>query len=254
MTDKKTTNFAQGKRKDIVSPEFTVDGRFKRKIRSFVLRTGRLSQHQQNAMNDHWADYGVDYQHAYYDLTTLFNNANPVVLEIGFGMGRSLVEMAKANPQLNYLGIEVHTPGVGACIANAVDQEVDNLRVICHDAVEVLTDCIPDESLQGLQLFFPDPWHKAKHHKRRIVQREFVDLVVRKLKCGGFIHMATDWENYAEQMLEVLSDTDALANQADNGAFIARPSSRPLTKFEQRGQKLGHGVWDLYFIKTDKRT
>ncbi|MBE2897018.1 tRNA (guanosine(46)-N7)-methyltransferase TrmB [Pasteurellaceae bacterium HPA106] len=254
MTNEKTTHFAQSKRKDVTTPEFTADGRFKRKIRSFVLRTGRLSQHQQNAMNTHWSDFGVDYQTTPYDLTALFGNGNPVVLEIGFGMGHSLVQMAKQNPDINYLGIEVHTPGVGACIANAVDQKVDNLRVICHDAVEVLTDCIPDASLQGLQLFFPDPWHKAKHHKRRIVQREFVDLVVQKLKCGGFIHMATDWENYAEQMLEVLSATPALANRAAGGGYFERPDFRPLTKFEQRGQKLGHGVWDLYFIKTDKRT
>ncbi|MBE2894345.1 tRNA (guanosine(46)-N7)-methyltransferase TrmB [Spirabiliibacterium falconis] len=254
MTNNPIANFAQGKRKEVANPEFTADGRYKRKVRSFVLRTGRLSQHQQNAMNTHWAQFGVDYQTAPYDLTALFGNTNPVVLEIGFGMGHSLVQMAKQNPAINYLGIEVHTPGVGACIAYAIDEKVDNLRVICHDAVEILTDCIADNSLQGLQLFFPDPWHKAKHHKRRIVQSEFVNLVVKKLKCGGFIHMATDWEHYAEQMLDVLQHTQHIENSAENGAYIDRPAFRPLTKFEQRGQKLGHGVWDLYFIKTDKRT
>ena len=171
------------------------------------------------------------------------------MLEIGFGMGKSLVEMAASNPDKNYLGIEVHTPGVGACIAYAVEKGVKNLRVICHDATEILRDSIADGALGGLQLFFPDPWQKAKHHKRRIVQPHFVAQVVQKLRRHGFIHMATDWENYAEQMLEVLSANRELVNTAKSGDYIPRPDFRPLTKFEARGHRLGHGVWDLYFVK-----
>ena len=163
-------------------------------------------------------------------------------------MGKFLVDMAEANPDKNYLGIEVHTPGVGACIAYAVEKGVKNLRVICHDATEILRDCVKDGELGGLQLFFPDPWHKAKHHKRRIVQPHFVEQVVKKLQPNGFIHMATDWENYAEQMLEVLSANENLVNTAEQD-YIPRPDFRPLTKFEARGHRLGHGVWDLYFKK-----
>ncbi len=243
------TSFADNKRQAVETAEFTADGRYKRKIRSFVLRTGRLSDFQKRMMNDNWAEFGLDYQKEFFDFSAIFGNTNPVILEIGFGMGKSLVEMAKANPDKNYLGIEVHTPGVGACIADAVEQNVRNLRVICHDATEILRDCIKPETLGGLQLFFPDPWHKAKHHKRRIVQPQFVENVVEKLVSGGFIHMATDWENYAEQMLEVLTQNTSITNTAEDNGFIPRPDFRPLTKFEARGHRLGHGVWDLYFVK-----
>ena len=226
MTEAQKT-FADQKRKTVETAEFTEDGRYKRKVRSFVLRTGRLSDFQKNM---------------------IYGNTNPVILEIGFGMGKSLVDMAEANPDKNYLGIEVHTPGVGACIAYAVEKGVKNLRVICHDATEILRDCVKDGELGGLQLFFPDPWHKTKHHKRRIVQPHFVEQVVQKLQPNGFIHMATDWENYAEQMLEVLSANENLVNTAEQD-YIPRPDFRPLTKFEVRGHRLGHGVWDLYFKK-----
>lgn len=241
--------FADKKRKTVEQAEFTADGRYMRKVRSFVLRTGRLSDFQRDMMNRHWAASGLDYQTEPFDFVEIFGNANPVVLEIGFGMGKSLVEMARQNPDRNYIGIEVHTPGVGACIAYAVEQGVKNLRVICHDATEILRDSIGDHTLGGLQLYFPDPWQKAKHHKRRIVQPAFVERVLQKLATGGFIHMATDWENYAEHMLEVLRQFPCLANQSETDTFIPRPDFRPLTKFEARGQKLGHGVWDLYFIK-----
>lgn len=247
MTEEQKT-FADQKRKTVETAEFTEDGRYKRKVRSFVLRTGRLSDFQKNMMNDHWADLGLDYQNAPFDFAAIYGNTNPVILEIGFGMGKSLVDMAEANPDKNYLGIEVHTPGVGACIAYAVEKGVKNLRVICHDATEILRDCIKDGELGGLQLFFPDPWHKAKHHKRRIVQPHFMEQVVQKLQPNGFIHMATDWENYAEQMLEVLSANENLVNTAEQD-YIPRPDFRPLTKFEARGHRLGHGVWDLYFKK-----
>ncbi|PJG82431.1 tRNA (guanosine(46)-N7)-methyltransferase TrmB [Caviibacterium pharyngocola] len=248
MTEQKTT-FADQKRKTVETAEFTEDGRYKRKVRSFVLRTGRLSEFQRNMMNENWATLGLEHQATPFDFVQIYGNHNPVILEIGFGMGKSLVEMALQNPDKNYLGIEVHTPGVGACIAYAVEKQVKNLRVICHDATEILRDCIADGSLGGLQLFFPDPWHKAKHHKRRIVQPHFVAQVTQKLMPQGFIHMATDWENYAEQMLNVLKSAVDLRNVSETGDYIPRPDFRPLTKFEQRGHRLGHGVWDLYFIK-----
>lgn len=245
----KSPTFADQKRKTVEVAEFTEEGRYKRKVRSFVLRTGRLSEFQKNAMNQNWHFYGLEHQTTPFDFKTIYGNENPVVLEIGFGMGHSLVEMAKQHPECNYLGIEVHTPGMGACIANAVENQVTNLRVICHDATEILRDCIADNSLGGLQLFFPDPWHKAKHHKRRIVQPAFIETVQQKLMSGGFIHMATDWENYAEHMLAVLQQYQALHNTSDTHDYIPRPDFRPLTKFEQRGHRLGHGVWDLYFRK-----
>ncbi|KAA6209036.1 tRNA (guanosine(46)-N7)-methyltransferase TrmB [Avibacterium paragallinarum] len=244
------SSLADQKRKTVEIAEFTPDSRYKRKVRSFVLRTGRLSDFQRNMMNDHWHIYGLSHQDQPFDFKEIYGNDNPVILEIGFGMGKSLVEMAEQNPDKNYLGIEVHTPGVGACIAYAVEKKVQNLRVICHDATEILRDCIADGSLAGLQLFFPDPWHKAKHHKRRIVQPHFVQTVCEKLANHGFIHMATDWENYAEQMLEVLQKNTQLCNTSETDDYIPRPESRPLTKFEQRGHRLGHSVWDLYFIKT----
>ncbi|MDO4626635.1 MAG: tRNA (guanosine(46)-N7)-methyltransferase TrmB [Pasteurellaceae bacterium] len=244
-----TMTFADQKRKTVETAEFTADGRYKRKVRSFVLRTGRLSDYQRQTMNQNWAFYGLEHQNQPFDFAKIYGNTHPVILEIGFGMGKSLVEMAKANPNKNYLGIEVHTPGVGACIAYAIEQQVTNLRVICHDATEILRDCIADNTLGGLQLFFPDPWHKAKHHKRRIVQPHFVAQICQKLDSEGFIHMATDWQNYAEQMLSVLQAEPCLSNLSTTQDYISRPDFRPLTKFEQRGQKLGHGVWDLYFIK-----
>lgn len=248
MSEQQIT-FADQKRKTIETAEFTEDGRYKRKVRSFVLRTGRLSDYQRQMMNDNWAFYGLEHQHQPFDFAKIYGNSNPVILEIGFGMGKSLVEMALANPDKNYLGIEVHTPGVGACIAYALEKQVKNLRVICHDATEILRDSIADHSLGGLQLFFPDPWHKAKHHKRRIVQPAFLQMISQKLVSGGFVHMATDWQNYAEQMLDVLQSAGDFSNTSASNDYIPRPDFRPLTKFEQRGQKLGHGVWDLYFIK-----
>ncbi|MGQ0286581.1 tRNA (guanosine(46)-N7)-methyltransferase TrmB [Pasteurellaceae bacterium 22721_9_1] len=246
------TSFADQKRKTVETAEFTEDGRYKRKVRSFVLRTGRLSEFQRNIMNENWADYGLDHQTSHFNFEQIYGNSYPVILEIGFGMGKSLVEMAEQNPDKNYLGIEVHTPGVGACLAYALEKGVKNLRVICHDATEILRDCIADGALAGLQLFFPDPWHKAKHHKRRIVQPHFVETVTQKLASGGFIHFATDWQNYAEHMLEVLQSMEnqvGIYNTSATNDYIPRPDFRPLTKFEQRGHRLGHGVWDLYFIK-----
>ncbi|HCX00263.1 MULTISPECIES: tRNA (guanosine(46)-N7)-methyltransferase TrmB [Pantoea] len=232
---------------DVITPEFDENGRPLRRIRSFVRRQGRLTKGQQLALDQYWPEMGVEFQPEPLDLTQLFGRDAPVVLEIGFGMGASLVTMAQNNPQQNFLGIEVHAPGVGACLASAKEANVENLRVMCHDAVEVLEKMIPDNSLRMVQLFFPDPWHKARHNKRRIVQVPFAELVMRKLKLGGVFHMATDWEAYAEHMLDVMSSIDGYKNQSETQNYVPRPETRPLTKFEQRGQRLGHGVWDLMF-------
>ncbi len=218
-----------------------------RRIRSFVKREGRLTKGQANALEQHWPTMGLNHQKALLDLNTVFGRQAPRVLEIGFGMGKSLVQMAAAEPDKDFIGIEVHRPGVGACLADAAEAGLTNLRVFEHDAVEVLEDCITDGSLQRVQLYFPDPWHKKRHHKRRIVQPEFVARLRNKLEIGGLFHMATDWENYAEHMLEVMQAAAGFENTADSGDYVPRPDFRPLTKFEQRGHRLGHGVWDLIF-------
>ncbi|THB86320.1 tRNA (guanosine(46)-N7)-methyltransferase TrmB [Pantoea allii] len=232
---------------DVITPEFDENGRPLRRIRSFVRRQGRLTKGQQQALDTLWPVMGVEYQPTPVDLPALFGREAPVTLEIGFGMGASLVTMAQNTPHQNFLGIEVHAPGVGACLAAAKEADLQNLRVMCHDAVEVLEKMIPDNSLRMVQLFFPDPWHKARHNKRRIVQVPFAELVMRKLKLGGVFHMATDWEAYAEHMLEVMNSIDGYRNQSEQQNYVPRPETRPLTKFEQRGQRLGHGVWDLMF-------
>ena len=221
-----------------------------RRIKSYVLREGRLTTGQERAIKELWPVWGVEYQEALINPAVLFNRDNaPLTVEIGFGMGKSLVEMAGNAPERNFIGIEVHTPGIGACLADIRDHEITNLRIVHHDAVEVFNNMIPDGSVDTLQLYFPDPWHKARHHKRRIVKQEFLDMVIPKLKQGGVIHMATDWENYAEQMLEVLSGDARLENMSADGTYVPRPDFRPLTKFELRGKRLGHGVWDLMFRK-----
>ncbi len=220
---------------------------YMRKIRSFVLREGRLTKGQQQALETYWPDFGLEYQPQLIDLTQVFSRDAHRVLEIGFGMGKSLVEMAAAAPEKDFIGIEVHKPGVGACLGEIAAQGLTNLRLFEHDAVEVLNHCIADNSLDTVQLFFPDPWHKKRHHKRRIVQPEFVQAIRKKLKTGGVFHMATDWENYAEHMLEVMSAAEGFANLSQAKNYVERPEHRPLTKFEQRGQRLGHGVWDLMF-------
>ncbi|AVE40836.1 tRNA (guanosine(46)-N7)-methyltransferase TrmB [Providencia stuartii] len=235
---------------NVISPEYNEEGRVMRRVRSFVRRQGRLTQRQEDALQSEWATMGVDFVAQPLDFAAIFNNQNPVVLEIGFGMGASLVTMASQNPEKNFLGIEVHAPGVGACLASAKEENVTNLRVMCHDAIEVLDRMIPDESLSMVQLFFPDPWHKAKHNKRRIVQGPFADKIRAKLVKGGVFHMATDWEPYAEHMLEVMSHADGYKNLSASGDYVPRPETRPETKFEKRGQRLGHGVWDLMFERT----
>ncbi|MBD1576231.1 MULTISPECIES: tRNA (guanosine(46)-N7)-methyltransferase TrmB [Vibrio] len=236
---------------EVTKPQLTEDGKIVRRIRSFVRREGRLTKGQENAINDCWPTMGIDFIEQRLDWNEVFGNNNPVVLEIGFGMGASLVEMAKNAPEKNFLGIEVHSPGVGACLASAQEAGVTNLRVMCHDAVEVFEHMIPDNSVLTLQLFFPDPWHKARHHKRRIVQLSFAEMIRNKLVLNeGIFHMATDWENYAEHMVEVMNAAPGFENIASDGDFIARPDERPLTKFEARGHRLGHGVWDIKYRHT----
>ncbi len=236
---------------EVTTAEYNEDGKYLRKVRSFVLREGRLTKGQAQAMEQQWPTMGLEYSAEAIDLEAVFGNSSPVVLEIGFGMGASLVEMAKAAPEQNFIGIEVHKPGVGACLADAAAANVTNLKVFHHDAVEVLEQTIADASLDRVQLFFPDPWHKKRHHKRRIVQPEFAELIKRKLKVGGVFHLATDWENYSEHMLEVMSAAPGYKNLSTTGDFVERPEHRPLTKFEARGHRLGHGVWDLMFERTE---
>ncbi len=220
-----------------------------RQIRSFVLRTGRMTDGQKKAYEAAWPNFGLNLSDGLIDNKLVFDRVCPVVLEIGFGMGDSLVEMAEAAPEQNFIGIEVHTPGVGRLLNHVVDKNLNNLRVYCDDAVEVLDQCIADESLNKVQIFFPDPWHKKKHHKRRIIQAAFVQKLRAKLKPGGFIHLATDWEHYAEHMMEVMTAAEGFENICGHEAFSPRPDFRPITKFERRGQRLGHGVWDLLFEK-----
>jgi len=221
------------------------------KVKSYVKREGRLTRAQERALADYWPTKGIDYQASLLSFETVFSRNAPVVVEIGFGMGKSLVEMAAAAPDKNFIGIEVHRPGVGACLADAAEKGVENLRVMEHDAVEVLKNMIPEGSLSRLQLFFPDPWHKKRHHKRRIVQPEFVEVIRSRLAIGGCFHMATDWEPYAQHMADVMNNARGYANTAKEGDYVPRPDYRPITKFETRGQKLGHGVWDLIFERTE---
>ena len=219
-----------------------------RPIRSFVLRQGRMSNAQTRALETLLPRWGIPYQESLLDLDTAFGRSAPKILEIGFGMGDSTAAIAAAHPQNDYLGIEVHGPGVGSLLNQIEALSLSNLRVIQHDAVEVLKHMIAPASLDGVHIFFPDPWHKKKHHKRRLIQPELVALLCEKLKPGGYLHAATDWQEYAEHILAVLAAEPKLANSAVD--FAPKPDYRPLTKFEQRGIKLGHGVWDILFRKT----
>lgn len=231
-------------------PDTTSDGRFIRRVRSFVLREGRLTKGQQSALDRLWPVYGLEQKSGLIDPATLFGRPAPLILEIGYGMGSSLIEMAQAAPHQDFIGIEVHRPGVGALLMGIEEQQITNLRTYCDDAVDILQHCIPDNSLDRLQLFFPDPWHKKKHHKRRIVQTTWLNLVASKLKVGGQLHLATDWQNYAEHMSELCLIHPQFNNLGDEQGFCPRPSWRPETKFERRGINLGHGVWDLLFERT----
>jgi tRNA (guanine-N7-)-methyltransferase len=217
----------------------------RRSIRSYVLRQGRVTGAQARAVERLMPVYGIAFSPAPLDLDTVFARRAPRILEIGFGMGETTAAIAQAHPDTDYLGIEVHLPGVGALLRRIESLGLKNVRVIRHDAVDVLEKMIEPASLDGVHVFFPDPWPKKRHHKRRLLQPAFVHLLASRMKPGAYLHVATDWEDYATQMLEVLSAEPLLANTATG--FAPRPDARPLTKFETRGARLGHGVWDLVF-------
>ena len=221
------------------------DGPPRRGIRSYVLRQGRTSPAQTRAVETLLPRFGVAYQPEPIDLAALFGRAAPTVLEIGFGMGETTARIAQALPETDFLGVEVHTPGVGALLRQVEEKDLTNVRIVQHDAVEVARNMIAPGALAGMHVFFSDPWPKKRHHKRRLIQPPFVELLASRLRPDGYLHLATDWEEYAVQMLEVLSAEPSLGNSA--AGFAPRPDYRPLTKFEQRGLKLGHGVWDLVF-------
>ncbi len=222
-----------------------------RPIRSFVLRQGRVSNAQRRAHEMLMPEYGIPFtgtsSENLLDLDHIFGRSAPRFLEIGFGMGETTATIAKTHPGNDYLAVEVHTPGVGSLLKQIEELGLTNIRVIQHDVVEVLQYALPPECLDGVHIFFPDPWPKARHHKRRLIQADFIALLCRHLKRGGYIHAATDWEDYASQILDVLSREPQLSNTAID--YAPRPEYRPLTKFEQRGLRLGHGVWDLIFRK-----
>jgi len=222
-----------------------------RTIKSYVMRAGRITEAQQRALDEGWPRFGLELDAGLQDFDRVFGRQAPRTLEIGFGMGQSLLEMAAAAPEQDFIGVEVHKPGVGALINGLLKQGLTNVRIYSCDAIDVLRQCVPDASLGRVLLFFPDPWHKARHHKRRIVQPAFAELVRQKLRVGGVLHMATDWEPYAEHMLEVLSAAPGYRNLAADGRYVPRPAERPVTKFERRGERLGHGVWDLKFQRID---
>jgi tRNA (guanine-N7-)-methyltransferase len=220
-----------------------------RRIRSFVRREGRMTAAQQRALETLMPVYGLSSDSGPVDLDAAFGRSAPRILEIGFGSGTSLLEMAQAHPEIDYIGIEVHRPGVGSLLLRLEQEGIHNVRVICADAVEVLENAVADDCLDGIHLFFPDPWHKKKHHKRRIVRPAFAELIRRRLKPGGYVHMATDWANYAEHMLDVMSNASGFRNAAGDG-YLTDRRERPETKYERRGQRLGHEVWDLMFVKS----
>ena len=250
-----STQIAESAESDNVSEQeqnAEVDTSHFRHIKSFVHRKGHFSDAQKRAYDELMPQFGIPYMAQCKDAAQwaqIFGNDHPIVLEIGCGMGETTAKIAAQNPQINYIGVEVFTAGVGALLKRIQEYGLSNLRIIQHDAVEVIRGMVAQETLSGVHVFFPDPWHKARHHKRRLIQSPFVHELALRLKPSGYIHCATDWENYAEQMLEVLSAESLLKNTSPSNGYIDRPESRPLTKYENRGNRLGHGVWDLQFIK-----
>jgi tRNA (guanine-N7-)-methyltransferase len=224
----------------------------RRSVRSFVLRGSRLTVGQKRALDELWPRFGVDREHGQLDFEDLFGNRHPVIMEIGFGNGDATWRMALAYPEENYLGVEVHRPGIGHLLLKLEEHGIGNVRVNCEDAVELLRERIPDAALAGIRIFFPDPWPKQRHHKRRLLQPPFVDLLARRLRAGGQLHLATDWKPYAEHMLEVIGGDRRFENVAGAGRFAARPEWRPQTRFERRGQRLGHAVYDLLYQRAQR--
>ncbi len=222
-----------------------------RTIRSFVCRKGRMLESQKLAIQNYWAQYGLMLGTEPLDAVQVFHRQAPIIVEIGFGMGQSLLHMAEQNPEQDFIGIEVHQPGVGALLQGIAQKQLSNIRIFRADALEVLQQMIIDHSITGVQIFFPDPWPKRRHHKRRLIQASFLQLLQRKLKPGGFVHIATDWQDYANQALRLLEQAEGFNNANPAGGFSPRPETRPLTRYERRGQRLGHDVWDIVFTKTD---
>ncbi len=219
----------------------------KRTIKSYVLRQGHLSDSQAGAIAQLMPKWGIPFSEEIIDLNTLFGRATPKILEIGFGMGVATAQIAQTLPEKDFIAIEVHSPGVGNLLKLIEEHQISNLKVIQHDAVEVLEKMIADQSLDGIHIYFPDPWPKKRHHKRRLIQLPFIEQLAPKLKAGGYLHLATDWEEYAEQMLAVLNEHPELENTVEG--FAPKPSYRPETKFEARGLRLGHGIWDIVFSR-----
>lgn len=219
-----------------------------RPVRSYVVRGGRLTASQREAIDRLWPRYGLEINQGVIDRQQVFGRRAELVFEVGFGMGESLVEMAAEHPDRDYIGIDVHPPGIGTLLREIDARGLDNVRVMRGDATEVLSRCFADGSLDRIQIFFPDPWHKKRHHKRRLIQSDFIEALAVKMRTGGILHLATDWENYAEQMMAVMSSSKRFRNLAGPGNYSAA-GDRPQTKFERRGRKLGHGVWDLVFEK-----
>lgn len=240
MSDNHSDNGSPSTRQMLYDPT-------ERRIRSFVTRAGRLSNAQAKALDTLGPRFCVPYTKAALDIESAFGRAAPTILEIGFGMGDTTAAIAAGMPEKNFIGVEVHTPGVGSLLKLIGEQQLNNLRVIQHDAVEVITHMIAPQSLDGVHIFFPDPWHKARHNKRRLIQPPFVSLLCSRIRPGGYLHCATDWQDYAQQMLQVLRAEPSLRNTADG--YAPRPDYRPVTKFENRGLRLGHGVWDLVFVR-----
>jgi tRNA (guanine-N7-)-methyltransferase len=218
-----------------------------RPIRSFVMRAGRMTSGQARALEDLWPRYGVEFSPTPLALDALFGRQAPHTLEIGFGNGEHLAALAAAHPERDYLGVEVHRPGIGHLLMLAATNNLTNLRASAHDAVEVLRDQIAPRALDEVLVLFPDPWHKKRHHKRRLIQPPFVELIATRLATGGVLRLATDWEEYALQMLEVVSASPQFTNLSPTGDWMPRPEERVPTRFEKRGARLGHGVWDLAF-------
>ena len=223
----------------------------RRGVRSFVIRQGRMTDGQKKAYERLWPTYGLTREQGVIDPRIVFGREAWLNLEIGFGMGRSLVEMAEAAPEQDFIGVEVHLPGVGALLKEVDERGLENVRVYSIDANDVIDLCLPDASLDRVMVFFPDPWPKKKHHKRRLIQHEFVQRLRHKLRVGGILHLATDWENYAEHMLEVMDGSEGFVNSQEQGGYAPRPEHRPVTKFEKRGENLGHGVWDMLYRRTN---
>ena len=218
-----------------------------RAVRSYVLRAGRVTEGQKRALEQLWPEFGVEADDAALDFARLFGNENPVIMEIGFGNGEATWQMAQAHPDENFFGVEVHKPGVGRLLLKIEEHGLENIRIACDDAVEVLQRQVKDNSLDGVRIYFPDPWPKKRHHKRRIVQAPFIALLAQKMRTGGVLHLATDWEPYADYMLEVMGQTTEFENLSPTGGACPKPQWRPLTKYESRGERLGHKVSDLLY-------